>query len=94
MSGLPESTWRLVKEQPGVSYEYKEVPLARPQGDELMVRVSKVALCGTDIQLYQWNKGSYGYRGDIPLAADRQQDWVIISAYMRARSYNNNNNET
>lgn len=57
MSNLPTTTWRLVKERPGASYEYKEVPLAPPQGDELLVRVDKVALCGTDIQLYQWNKG-------------------------------------
>ena len=40
------------------SYTYKEVPLAAPQGDELLVRVGKVALCGTDISLFQWNKGS------------------------------------
>ncbi len=57
MSDLPSSTWRLVKERPGTSYELKEVPLAPPQGDELLVRVRKVALCGTDIQLHQWNQG-------------------------------------
>lgn len=47
----------LVKEGAGVSYAYTEVPIAAPQGDELLVKVNKVALCGSDINLYQWNNG-------------------------------------
>lgn len=57
---LPHKTVRLIKEEPVASYSYKEVPLPAPQKDELLVRVSKVALCGTDISLYQWNKGGCG----------------------------------
>jgi 2-desacetyl-2-hydroxyethyl bacteriochlorophyllide A dehydrogenase len=45
----------LVKESAGTSYEYKDVPVPVPRGDELLVRVGKVALCGSDIALYQWN---------------------------------------
>ena len=47
----------LVKERAGLSYEYKDVPLPVPHGDELLVKVRKVALCGSDISLYQWNNG-------------------------------------
>ena len=47
----------LVKESEGVSYVYKEVPVPVPQGDELLVKVKKVALCGSDIMLYQWGEG-------------------------------------
>lgn len=54
---LPQRTRRLVKEEATASYVYREVPLAAPQGDELLVKVGKVALCGTDINLYQWNQG-------------------------------------
>ena len=54
---LPNSTKRLVKDRPGPSFEHREVALSPPQGDELLVRVSKVALCGTDISLYLWNNG-------------------------------------
>ncbi len=57
MSHLPENTFRLVKEKEGPSYLYKEVPVPAPVGDELLVKVGKVALCGTDISLYQWNSG-------------------------------------
>ena len=54
---VPKKTFRLVKEEEGASYQYKEVPVPVPVGDELLVKVGKVALCGTDISLYQWNSG-------------------------------------
>ena len=57
---LPQRTSRLVKEEASPSYVYKDVPLPAPQEDELLVKVRKVALCGTDISLYQWNKGGCG----------------------------------
>ncbi len=54
---LPSTMKALVKEAPGTSYEYKDVAVPSPQGDELLVKVAKVALCGSDIALYQWNEG-------------------------------------
>ena len=51
----PSSMKALVKEQPGPSYEYKDVPVPAPTGDELLVRVGKVGLCGSDINYYKWN---------------------------------------
>ena len=51
----------LVKSQPGVSYTYEDVPVATPQGDELLIKVGKVALCGSDIALYQWSEGECVY---------------------------------
>lgn len=54
---LPATMKALVKERTGPSYEYKDVPLPVPHEDELLVKVRKVALCGSDISLYQWNNG-------------------------------------
>lgn len=48
----------LVKEREVPSFEYRKVSVPAPQGDELLVRVTKVALCGSDINLYQWNHGA------------------------------------
>ena len=48
---------RLVKDEPVASYQYRQVSLLAPQADELLVRVCKVALCGTDTSLYLWNNG-------------------------------------
>lgn len=47
----------LVKEREEVSYILKDVPVPTPGDDELLVKVGKVALCGSDISLYQWNHG-------------------------------------
>ena len=47
----------LVKSKPGTSYTYEDVSVPSPQGDELLVKVGKVALCGSDIALYQWSEG-------------------------------------
>jgi len=52
---LPATMKALVKEHAGPSFVYKEVPVPIPQGDELLVKVGKVALCGSDINLYEWN---------------------------------------
>ena len=49
----------LVKERAGPSFVYKEVPLPTPHGDDLLVKVGKVALCGSDINLYEWNNGMF-----------------------------------
>ena len=46
-----------MKEAEGTSYTYTEVPVVPPVGDELLVKVGKVALCGSDIALYVWNNG-------------------------------------
>ena len=51
----------LVKETEGPSYVYKDIPVPVPRCDELLVKVGKVALCGSDIALHQWNHGKYLY---------------------------------
>ena len=58
MAAIPKLMKALVKEREGTSYTYKEVSVSQPQGDELLVKVSKVALCGTDISKYKWNAGT------------------------------------
>ena len=55
--GVPERMKALVKEKEGPSYDYKDVPVPVPREGELLVRVEKVALCGSDIALHQWNNG-------------------------------------
>ncbi len=56
-STLPQFMKALVKEKPGLSYEYKDVPVPKPAKGELLIKVNKVAVCGSDIMLYQWGEG-------------------------------------
>ena len=34
---------------------YEEVPVPDPVGDEVLIEVALVAICGSDIALYKWN---------------------------------------
>ena len=54
---IPKFMKALVKEEEITSYHYKDVPVPSPEAGDLLVKVKKVALCGSDISLYQWNEG-------------------------------------
>lgn len=62
MVSLPQFMKALVKDSPVESYVYKDVPVPQPSQGELLVKVKKVALCGTDIQKYKWNDGKNSLR--------------------------------
>ena len=47
----------LIKEEEKVSYVYKDIPIPQAGKGELLVKVLKVSLCGSDIILYEWNEG-------------------------------------
>ena len=38
------------------SYVYTEIPVPIPTGDEVLMRVDLVSICGSDIALYRWNE--------------------------------------
>ena len=57
MSTSPERTKVLIKEEEKPSYIYKDVPIPQPSTGELLVKVLKVSICGSDTILYQWNEG-------------------------------------
>ena len=48
----------LIKEEEKVSYVYKDIPIPQAGKGELLVKVLKVSLCGSDIILYEWNEGN------------------------------------
>lgn len=54
---IPKVMKALIKEEEATSYQYKQVPVPLPEEGDLLVKVRKVALCGSDISLYQWNEG-------------------------------------
>ena len=57
MSDLPECMKVLIKEEEKRSYVYKEIPVPQPGNGELLVKVLKVSICGSDNILYDWNEG-------------------------------------
>lgn len=47
----------LIKEEEKPSYIYKDIPVPQPNTGDLLVKVLKVSICGSDTVLYHWNEG-------------------------------------
>jgi threonine 3-dehydrogenase len=46
----------LLKTAPGPGVSLEEVPVPETGPGELLIRVEKVAICGTDVHIYEWNE--------------------------------------
>lgn len=57
MNGIPETMKALVKTAEKESYELQEMPVPKPADGELLVKIRKASICGSDIALYKWNEG-------------------------------------
>jgi len=55
MDQLPLQMETLVKRTATEGYEVETVPVPVPIQDEVLIKVTKVAICGSDINLYKWN---------------------------------------
>lgn len=55
MLDVPESMWALVKDRPGPGLELKELPVPRPESGEVLVKVLRTGICGTDLHIDKWN---------------------------------------
>ena len=58
MSATAEFMKVLIKEEEKASYVYKDIPVPQPGKGELLVKVLKVSICGSDSILYAWNEGN------------------------------------
>jgi len=55
-----ETMRALVKERPGKGLVLKQVPAPRPGPHDVLIRVKRVGLCGTDAHIYSWNSWAAG----------------------------------
>ncbi len=46
----------LVKAAPEAGLVLKQVPKPRPGTGEVLIKIHKTAICGTDVHIYQWNR--------------------------------------
>ena len=47
----------LMKEAPTPGYTFDTAhPVPEPRGDEVLIKVDSVAICGSDIALYNWSE--------------------------------------
>ena len=55
MASLPATMRALRKLTPSPGYTMGNEPLSVPKGDEVLIKVEKAAICGSDISLYTWS---------------------------------------
>lgn len=48
----------IVKPTAGVGLELRQVPVPTPGPGEVLIKVHKTAICGTDVHIYDWNEWS------------------------------------
>lgn len=51
----------VLKENPASGITIKEVPIPKPQKDEVLVKVVYSSICGTDIAIYDWTPWAAGH---------------------------------
>ena len=45
----------IVKPEAGPGLELRQVPVPIPQAGEVLIKIHKTAICGSDVHIYQWN---------------------------------------
>ena len=55
---MPETMKALVKRRPEQGIWMEEVPVPRPGPNEVLIRLEKTAICGTDLHIYKWDAWS------------------------------------
>jgi threonine 3-dehydrogenase len=50
----------LVKAKSGPGFELKDVPQPRIRDDEVLIRVRRAGVCGTDVHIYEWDAWAQG----------------------------------
>lgn len=69
----------LIKEEEKPSYIYKDFPVPQPNTGDLLVKVVKVSLCGSDTVLYQWNDGKATYKSATRLIDFAYMMWDALA---------------
>lgn len=52
---IPDEMWALVKEHSGPGLTLKKVPVPTPGIGEVLIKILKSAICGTDRHIYNWD---------------------------------------
>lgn len=77
--GLHHNMRALVKERPAPGAVYREdFPEPVCGGADVVVRVEAVAICGTDVHLYEWDRSGQDFRPKLPLVMGHECSGVVV----------------
>lgn len=64
------------KKAPGISI--KEADYPRPKSNEVLVKIEKAAICGTDLHIWSWSRWAQSRIKNIPLIIGHEFSGVVI----------------
>merc|ERR1711915_95211 len=73
---IPEKQWAQVIEKTGGPVEYKEIPVAKPGADEVLVNIKYSGVCHTD--LHAW-KGDWPLGTKLPLVGGHEGAGIVVA---------------
>ncbi|NCC68995.1 MAG: L-threonine 3-dehydrogenase, partial [Clostridia bacterium] len=66
---MQETMKAIAKTEAGKGVSLIELPVPKPEGNEVLIKVEYSAICGTDIHLYHWNPCATGFLTGRPFPA-------------------------
>lgn len=61
---MPEKMNAVVKTQPELGAEWRQVDIPEIKPDQVLVKVKATSICGTDVHIYKWDPWSQGRIGE------------------------------
>jgi len=55
MHSLPKTMRAISKLKPGPGLQLTEVPVPRPGSNDVLIKVKRTSICGTDLHIYNWD---------------------------------------
>ena len=65
--------WALVKEKPQAGLWLRRVPIPEVGPNDVMIKIRKTAICGTDVHIWQWNEWA---QHTIPIGLTAGHEYV------------------
>ena len=76
----------LVKSNPETGLWMETVPVPEPKADEVLIKVRKSAICGTDVHIWNWDAWSAN-TVPVPMVVGQEFCGVIVDCGSAARKY-------
>jgi threonine 3-dehydrogenase len=70
----------LIKELPESGYKLRDIPVPEVGNDEVLYKVEKVAICGSDIALYHWNEVAKAI-ATVPFIPGKHKNLLALLAF-------------
>ena len=55
---MKQTMLALVKESAAPGLAMREVPVPQPGPNDVLIKIKKTSICGTDVHIYDWNEWS------------------------------------